>query len=98
MTKDGGELGAAVEQELVRMKVLKGPITQQRRYSFASESSVDYEGRDVDEDEADAEREARVLRLRQASEKAAQAAAAAEQAAAAEARGELEPQPPEFEA
>ncbi|KAA0156537.1 hypothetical protein FNF31_05890 [Cafeteria roenbergensis] len=98
VTKDGGELGAAVEQELVRMKVLKGPITQQRRYSFASESSVDYEGRDVDEDEADAEREARVLRLRQASEKAAQAAAAAEQAAAAEARGELEPQPPEFEA
>lgn len=96
VTKDGGELGAAVEQELMRMKVLKGPITQQRRYSFASESSVDYEGREVDEDEADAEREARVLRLRQASEKAAQAAAAAEEAVAAEARGEVEPQPPEF--
>lgn len=96
VTKDGGALGASVEQELLRMKVLKGPITQQRRYSFASESSVDYEGREVDEDEAEAEREARVLRLRQASEKAAQAAAAAEQAAGAEARGEGEPRPPEF--
>jgi hypothetical protein len=74
--RDGGELGNQVEDDLRAMGVITGRIMAQRRYSFASESSVEYDGKEADLDEAEREREARVLRVRQASANAAAARAA----------------------
>jgi len=74
---DGGALGESVEDALRGLGVLSGRILPQRRYSFASESSVEYEGKARDEEDAEKERAERVERMRRAAETAAAEVAAA---------------------
>jgi Leucine-rich repeat (LRR) protein len=69
--KDGGPLGLSVEKELRGEGILRGPLAPQRRYSFASESSVDYDGREEDLADMERAREERMLRIRESAVKAA---------------------------
>lgn len=67
---DGGPLAEKVQTQLVVLGILPAPLAARRRYSFGSESSVDWEGKDKDEAEEEA------LRLEREEREAAEELAA----------------------
>jgi len=53
---DGGAVADRVQTQLLVLGILPAPLAPRRRYSFGSESSVDWEGKDKDEAEEEAVR------------------------------------------